>query len=365
MLWRGIIERYREHLCATENTPVITLNEGNTPLIPAPRVAAMLGENIELFLKFEGLNPTGSFKDRGMTLAVSKAVEFGSRAVMCASTGNTSAAAAAYAARAGIDCAVIIPDGNIALGKLAQALMHGAKVFAIEGNFDDALNIVKHITSHYPITLVNSVNPCRLEGQKTGSFEVIDALGDAPHIHALPVGNAGNISAYWRGYRQYHTLGRTTRLPKMIGFQAEGAAPIVRGHRVEQPDTIATAIRIGNPESWKLAEAARDDSGGLIDMVSDAEILEAYRILSRKEGVLCEPSSATGVAGLLKLASQGYFKDTNRIVSGPAGPLNTPLRIVAVLTGHGLKDPTTAIQQSPQVIRVPNDPGAVLEHLSV
>lgn len=364
-MWRGIIHRYREYLCATEHTPVITLCEGNTPLIPAPRVAAELGENIELYLKFEGLNPTGSFKDRGMTLAVSKAVEFGSRAVMCASTGNTSAAAAAYAARAGIDCAVIIPDGNIALGKLAQAMMHGAKVFAVQGNFDDALDIVKHITSHHPITLVNSVNPCRLEGQKTGSFEIIDSLGDAPHIHALPVGNAGNISAYWRGYKQFHSLGKSTRLPRMIGFQAAGAAPIVLGHRVEKPDTIATAIRIGNPESWKLAERARDESGGLINSVTDEEILSAYRFLARSEGVLCEPSSATGVAGLLKLAREGYFKGAATVSSGAAGKLNTPLKIVAVLTGHGLKDPNTAIAQSPEVIHVPNDPAAVLEHLKL
>jgi threonine synthase len=364
-MWRGIIHRYREYLCATEHTPVITLCEGNTPLIPAPRIAAQLGENIELYLKFEGLNPTGSFKDRGMTLAVSKAVEFGSRAVMCASTGNTSAAAAAYAARAGIDCAVVIPDGNIALGKLAQAMMHGAKVFAVQGNFDDALDIVKHITSRHPITLVNSVNPCRLEGQKTGSFEIIDSLGDAPHIHALPVGNAGNISAYWRGYKQYYSLGKSTRLPRMIGFQAAGAAPIVLGQRVENPETIATAIRIGNPESWKLAEKARDESNGLIQSVTDEEILAAYRLLARSEGVLCEPSSATGVAGLLKLAAQGEFKNAAPVSSGAAGKLNTPLKIVAVLTGHGLKDPNTAIAESPHVIKVPNDPNAVLEHLNL
>lgn len=367
MIWRGIIHRYREFLCATESTPVVTLCEGNTPLIPAPRLSAELGPAYEVFLKYEGLNPTGSFKDRGMTLAVSKAAEFGSTAIMCASTGNTSASAAAYAARAGMQCLVIIPAGNIALGKMAQALMHGAKVFAVEGNFDDALAMVREITSKHPIALVNSVNPCRLEGQKTGAFEIVDALGDAPDYQFLPVGNAGNITAYWRGYVQYQAAGLCTRIPRMMGFQAEGAAPIVRGHVVPKPDTIATAIRIGNPASWKFAETARDSSNGMIDMVPDAEILDAYSFLARTEGVFCEPSSATGVAGLLKLHRAGFFakEAAEANASGPAGKSGRKIRIVCVLTGHGLKDPDNAIRLSNPPITVPPLADAVMEHVKL
>jgi threonine synthase len=326
----GIIERYKRYLPVTKNTPVISLEEGNTPLIRARYIGAMAGDNVELYLKYEGLNPTGSFKDRGMTLAVSKALEEGSKAVICASTGNTSASAAAYAAHAKMKCAVLVPKGAIALGKLAQALIHGAQVIAVKGNFDDCLKLVLEITGKYPITLVNSLNPNRIEGQKTGAFEICDALGEAPDYHAIPVGNAGNITAYWKGYREYKEKGKSARLPRMIGFQAEGAAPIVKGRAVKNPKTIATAIKIGNPASWKKAQLARDESGGLIEAVSDKEILEAYKLLALKEGVFVEPASAASVAGVLKKARQGYFK-------GGA------IRIVCVLTGHGLKDPDRAI----------------------
>lgn len=328
-MWNGVIENYRKFLPVSAKTPIVTLKEGNTPLIRADHISRMVGKGIEVYLKYEGLNPSGSFKDRGMTLAISKAVEEGSRAVMCASTGNTSASAAAYAARAGIKAIVIIPEGAIALGKLSQALIHGSKVIAIKGNFDDALNLVREITKKYPITLVNSINPYRIEGQKTGAFEICDCLGDAPDYHSIPVGNAGNITAYWKGYKEYKASGMSKKLPKMIGFQAEGAAPIVLGHPVKEPKTIATAIKIGNPASWKQAENARDESGGLIDTVSDEEILAAYKILANTEGVFVEPASAASVAGVLKLAKKGFFK-------GPA-------RIVCVLTGHGLKDPDRAI----------------------
>jgi len=338
-----------------DDTPIISLNEGNTPLIPAPALAREIGPRAEVFLKFEGLNPTGSFKDRGMTMAVTKAVEEGSSAVMCASTGNTSASAAAYAARAGLACIVIIPDGNIALGKLAQALMHGAKVFAVQGNFDDALRIVREVTTRFRITLVNSINPYRIEGQKTGSFEICDVLGDAPDFHFIPVGNAGNIIAYWKGYKEYRERGRSQKLPKMMGFQAEGAAPIVRGHVIEKPETLATAIRIGNPASWRAAEAARDESGGVIDMVSDAEIVAAYQFLAQREGVFCEPASAASVAGLLKYARAGFFEPLR----------NDLLRIVCVLTGHGLKDPNNAIQYSAKPISVPATVEAILEHVEL
>lgn len=365
VMWRGIINQYRDFLGVSDSMPVVTLCEGNTPLIPAENLSRELGGNVEVFLKFEGLNPTGSFKDRGMTLAVSQAAGEGSSAIMCASTGNTSASAAAYAARAGMECIVIIPEGNIALGKMAQALMHGAKVFAVRGNFDDALRIVREITASYPITLVNSVNPWRLVGQKTGSFEVVDALGDAPDYHFLPVGNAGNITAYWRGYVQYQEAGLATRVPRMMGFQAAGAAPIVRKAVVEKPETIATAIRIGNPASWQFAEEARDSSGGTIDMVTDQEILEAYSFLARREGVFCEPSSAAGVAGLLKLSQSGFFRKETAEVSGPAGKLTRKTRIVCVLTGHGLKDPDNAIKQSPAYISVPASADAVLEHVAL
>ena len=337
---RGIIEKYKKFLPVTDKTPIISLNEGGTPLIYADHISSLVGKDVEVYLKYEGLNPSGSFKDRGMTMAISKACEEGSKAVICASTGNTSASAAAYSAKAGIKAVVIIPEGAIALGKLSQALIHGAKVIAIEGNFDDALGLVREITAKHPITLVNSINPYRIEGQKTGAFEICDALKDAPEFHAIPVGNAGNITAYWKGYKEYKTAGISKQLPRMLGFQAEGAAPIVLGHPVKEPKTIATAIKIGNPASWKQAEAARDESGGLIDMVSDEEILTAYKLLASKEGVFVEPASAASVAGILKLAGGGYFERF-----GGA-------RIVCVLTGHGLKDPDRAIAsvEKPKVV---------------
>ena len=336
-VWRGVIEAYREFLPVSDRTPVITLLEGDTPLIEAAYISGQLG--VRVFLKYEGLNPTGSFKDRGMTVAVSKAVEEGARAVMCASTGNTSASAAAYAARAGLDCAVLIPRRAIALGKLAQALIHGAKVIAVDGNFDQALQLVRRITEEYPIVLVNSINPYRIEGQKTGAFEICDALGRAPDYHFIPVGNAGNITAYWKGYREYRQAGRTDSLPRMMGWQAEGAAPIVLGRVVEKPETVATAIRIGNPASWKSAEEAARESGGRIDMVSDGEILEAYRLLAEREGVFCEPASAASVAGLYK--------------SFRRGELTQGSLAVCVLTGHGLKDPDLAVScvEEPPVVQ--------------
>ncbi|MEI6453928.1 MAG: threonine synthase [Actinomycetes bacterium] len=321
--WRGLIEEYREFLPVSATTPVITLQEGDTPLLPAPRLSARVGA--EVFLKIEGANPTGSFKDRGMTMAMSKAAEEGAQAVVCASTGNTSASAAAYAARAGMTCVVLIPDGFIALGKLAQALIHGAKVLQIRGNFDQALDIVRELPSRMPIAVVNSVNPYRIEGQKTGAFEICDVLGDAPDIHCIPVGNAGNITAYWKGYLEYKALGRSSKTPQMLGFQAAGAAPIVLGHPVERPETIATAIRIGKPASWEPAVAAAKDSGGSIKAVSDEEILEAYRFLAQEESVFCEPASAASVAGLIKYG------------------VPEASRVVCVLTGHGLKDPDRAI----------------------
>ncbi|MEI8050004.1 MAG: threonine synthase [Actinomycetes bacterium] len=330
MAWRGLIEEYRAHLPVTDSTPVVTLLEGNTPLLEAPRLSERLGARV--LLKVEGANPTGSFKDRGMTMAITKAHEEGAKAVVCASTGNTSAAAAAYAARAGMTCAVLIPDGAIALGKLAQALIHGAKVLQIRGNFDQALEIVRDLPNHAPITVVNSINPFRIEGQKTAAFEIIDALGDAPDFHCIPVGNAGNITAYWKGYLEYHQAGRSTHLPRMLGFQAAGAAPIVLGYPIENPETIATAIRIGKPASWASAEAAASESGGAIDMVTDEEILDAYRYLATQESVFCEPASAASVAGLIKTGV-------------PEGST-----VVCVLTGNGLKDPDRAISQ----IQVPS-----------
>jgi threonine synthase len=323
--WRGVIEEYRDFLPVTDGSPVVTLLEGGTPLIRANALSERLQADVHL--KFEGLNPTGSFKDRGMTLAITKAVEDGAKAVVCASTGNTSAAAAAYAARAGLQCVVLIPEGYIALGKLAQALIHGAKVLQIRGNFDAALDIVRELGERAPITVVNSVNPFRIEGQKTGAFEIVDVLGDAPDYHCIPVGNAGNITAYWKGYREYQDAGRTTKLPRMCGFQAAGAAPIVLGHPVENPETIATAIRIGKPASWYGATAAASESGGGIDSVTDDEILAAYRLLASTESVFCEPASAASVAGLLKMGV-------------PEGST-----VVCVLTGHGLKDPDRAIAQ--------------------
>ena len=353
--YKGVIERYREYLPVSKNTPVVTLLEGNTPLIPSVYLSKIVG--IDIFLKYEGLNPTGSFKDRGMTVAISKAVEGGAKAVMCASTGNTSASAAAYAARAGIKCIVLIPKGAIALGKLAHALIHGSQVLAVSGNFDDALNLARQITAKYPIVLVNSINPYRIEGQKTAAFEICDYLGSAPDYHIIPVGNAGNITAYWKGYKEYKKAGNIKKLPKMIGFQAEGAAPIVMGHPVKNPQTIATAIRIGNPASWKQATTARDESGGFIDMVSDEEILNAYSLLAAKEGIFVEPASAASVAGLLKLAKNGFFTKHKTL------NIKQNLRIVCVLTGHGLKDPDRAIKtiREPKVIPAKID--AVLKEI--
>jgi len=347
--YSGIIERYKEYLPVTNKTPVITLNEGNTPLIPAKYLSKLLGKGCQVYLKYEGLNPTGSFKDRGMTLAISKAVEEGSRAVMCASTGNTSASAAAYAARAGIKCIVLIPSGAIALGKLSQALIHGAKVLAVKGNFDDALDLVKEITKRYPITLVNSLNPYRIEGQKTASFEICDCLGEAPDFQVMPVGNAGNITAYWKGYKEYRNTEKTKNLPRMLGFQAAGSAPIVKGHPIKNPETIATAIRIGNPASWKQAEEARDASAGLIDMVTDKQILEAYQLLAIKEGVFVEPASAASIAGLLKLKKKGFFKQA--------------AKITCILTGHGLKDPDRAIKSVKEPKIVKPDLKAILKEI--
>jgi len=342
--YKGIIQKYRRFLPVSDKTPVITLNEGNTPLIYAGYLSKLVGKNSTVYLKYEGLNPTGSFKDRGMTLAISKACEEKATAVMCASTGNTSASAAAYAAVAGIKCIVLIPSGAIALGKLSQALIHGAKVLAIKGNFDAALDLAKEITQQYPITLVNSLNPYRIQGQKTASFEICDYLADAPDFQIMPVGNAGNITAYWKGYQEYQSHGLSKKLPVMLGFQAEGSAPIVRNKPIAKPETIATAIRIGNPASWKSAVEARDESGGLIDMVSDTQILAAYKILAEKEGVFAEPASAASVAGLLKLVKKGYFKLSTK---------HRKIRIVCILTGHGLKDPERAIKtiKPPKLMR--------------
>ncbi|MDF2681981.1 MAG: threonine synthase [Brevibacillus sp.] len=324
----GIIARYREFLPVTEKTPLVSLHEGNTPLIHAPNLSKELG--VELYVKYEGLNPTGSFKDRGMVMAVAKAVEEGSTTIMCASTGNTSAAAAAYAARCGLRCIVLIPSGNIALGKLAQAIAYGAEVIAIDGNFDEALNIVREITANEPITLVNSVNPYRIEGQKSAAFEVCDALGDAPDILAIPVGNAGNITAYWKGFKEYKAAGKSRNLPRMYGFQAAGAAPLVHGQTVPNPETIATAIRIGNPASKDGALNAISESHGLIDSVTDEEILHAYQLLAKSEGVFCEPASAASLAGIIKLKA--------------AGKLQEGAKIACVLTGNGLKDPNIALK---------------------
>lgn len=343
--YRGIIQKYRRFLPVSGKTPVITLHEGNTPLIRADYLSRLVGKNFRVYLKYEGLNPTGSFKDRGMTLAISKACEEKSSAVICASTGNTSASAAAYAAVAGIKCIVLIPSGAIALGKLSQALIHGAKVLAIKGNFDAALELVKEISKSYPITLVNSLNPYRIQGQKTASFEICDDLTDAPDFQIMPVGNAGNITAYWKGYKEYRQLGFSRNLPVMLGFQAQGAAPIVRNKPVLNPETIATAIRIGNPASWKTAVEARDESQGLIDIVSDPQILAAYKMLAAKEGVFAEPASCASIAGLLKLIKKGYFKKfTGR---------NREFSIVCILTGHGLKDPDRVIKtvKAPKLLR--------------
>jgi threonine synthase len=345
MIYTGLINKYRQYLPVSDKTPVITLNEGNTPLIFAPFLSSCIGRGFEVYLKYEGLNPTGSFKDRGMTMAISKAQEEGAKAVICASTGNTSASAAAYAAKAGMRCVVLIPNGHIALGKLSQALIHGAIVLQVDGNFDEALELVKEITAKYPITMVNSLNPFRIEGQKTAAFEIIEALDDAPDIQIMPVGNAGNITAYWKGYKEYHSLKISKTLPKMIGFQAEGAAPIVKGCPIEHPETIATAIRIGNPASWKQAVAARDESKGLIDCVSDEKILDAYKLLALKEGVFAEPASCASIAGLLKLAAEKYFAKLQTH--------SHAIKIVCILTGHGLKDPDRAIKsiKEPKIVK--------------
>lgn len=344
--YNGVIEKYKDYLPVSNKTPIITLQEGNTPLLYAGYLSKLIGKNFEVYLKYEGLNPTGSFKDRGMTLAISKACEEKANAVICASTGNTSASAAAYAARAKLKCIVLIPSGAIALGKLSQALIHGAVVLAVKGNFDDALHLVRDIAKTYPVTLVNSLNPYRIEGQKTASFEICDYLQEAPDFQVMPVGNAGNITAYWKGYKEYYTLKRIRKLPKMLGFQAAGAAPIVKGHPIKNPETIATAIRIGNPASWKQAEEARDESGGLINMVSDKQILYAYKLLAETEGIFVEPASAASIAGLLKLAKEGYFKRNNHFARR-----NT--KITCILTGHGLKDPDRAIKtvKAPKIVK--------------
>jgi threonine synthase len=347
--WRGLINEYRDRLPVTDATPVVTLREGGTPLLPAPVLSELTG--CEVYLKVEGANPTGSFKDRGMTMAISKAVEEGAQAVICASTGNTSASAAAYAARAGLVCAVLVPQGKIAMGKLAQALVYGAQLLQVEGNFDDCLALASKLAIDYPVSLVNSVNEYRIEGQKTASFEIVDELGDAPDVHCLPVGNAGNITAYWKGYREYAEDGVSAKLPKMRGFQAAGAAPLVSGHVVENPSTIATAIRIGNPASWTRAIDARDQSGGAIEAVTDRQILAAYRLLARREAVFVEPASAASVAGLL--------------AAGEAGTLGTGLRVVCTVTGNGLKDPDWAINGAPKPLTVQVDAHAAATKLGL
>jgi len=329
-MYEGLINKYRQYLPVTDSTPVVTLNEGNTPLIKADNLAKKIGLDAEIYLKFEGCNPTGSFKDRGMTMAVTKAKESGSGAIICASTGNTSASAAAYGAKAGLKTFVLIPDGYIALGKLSQAMMYGAEIIAIQGNFDRALEVVREIAEKYPITLVNSVNPYRIEGQKTGAFEICEALGQAPDYHFIPVGNAGNITAYWKGYKEFYDLGKISAKPKMMGFEAEGAAAIVKGERIMNPETLATAIRIGNPASWEKAEAARDESNGMINFVTDDEIVTAYKLIASTEGILAEPASAASVAGLIKVK--------NQVKEGS--------KIVCILTGNGLKDPDNAIKYS-------------------
>jgi threonine synthase len=347
--WRGLIEEYRDRLPVTASTPVVTLHEGATPLVYACVLSDLTGARVRL--KVEGANPTGSFKDRGMTMAISKAVEAGSQAVICASTGNTSASAAAYAAKGTLTCAVLVPDGKIALGKLAQALVHGARLLQVQGNFDDCLDLCRALSEDYPTTLVNSVNPDRIEGQKTAAFEVCDVLGDAPDLHFLPVGNAGNITAYWKGYVEYAADGVTSKRPRMMGYQAAGAAPIVSGVRVPSPQTIATAIRIGNPASWQQALAARDQSGGTIDAVTDRQILAAYRLLAQKEGVFVEPASAASVAGLLAAHEAGLV---------PPGA-----DVVCTVTGNGLKDPDWAIAGAPKPVTVPASAEAAAEALGL
>jgi threonine synthase len=347
--WRGIIEEYRDRLPVAADTTPVSLREGGTPLVPAQLLSELTG--CDVHLKVEGANPTGSFKDRGMTMAITRAKEEGAQAVICASTGNTSASAAAYAVRAGMVCAVLVPQGKIALGKMGQALVHGAKILQVDGNFDDCLTLARGLSDKYPVALVNSVNPDRIQGQKTAAFEIVDMLGDAPDIHVLPVGNAGNITAYWKGYREYREDGVSTRAPRMWGYQASGAAPIVRGEAVKDPSTIATAIRIGNPASWTLAEEARDESDGVIDSVTDRQILRAYRLLAAREGVFVEPASAASVAGLLQAAEQG--------------DLEPGQRVVCTVTGNGLKDPDWAVAGAPQPLTVPVDADAAAERLGL
>ena len=347
--YEGIIDRYRAFLPIGKGDAIITLYEGDTPLHESMNLRNAINPELSIYLKFEGLNPTGSFKDRGMTMAVTQAYNTGSDKVICASTGNTSASAAAYAANSGMEAYVLIPDGKIALGKLSQGMRYGAKVIQIRGNFDDALELVRAISADGSISLVNSVNPYRIQGQKTASFEIVDELGFAPDFHALPVGNAGNITAYWMGYKEYHDKRIAKSLPKMLGFQAAGSAPIVLGHPVDNPETIATAIRIGKPASWKQAEAARDESGGLIDAVTDEEILEAYNMLACLEGVFCEPASAASVAGVIKLNKAGYFQ--------PGAS------IVCTLTGNGLKDPDTAMRNVPSPVTIDATEDAVRKAL--
>jgi threonine synthase len=345
-----LLADYRQFLPITANTPMLTLSEGHTPLLDVPRLAAAVGV-AKLYVKLESMNPTGSFKDRGMVMAVAKAVEAGSNCVICASTGNTSASAAAYAARAGIEAVVVVPSGKIALGKLAQALMYGARLLVIDGNFDDALRIVREISESHPLTLVNSVNPYRIDGQATAAYEICDELGRAPDGLCLPVGNAGNITAYWHGFKQYHAAGKITALPRMLGFEASGSAAIVRGTPIAYPETIATAIRIGNPASWKQAVAARDESEGIIGEVTDTEILASWRDLARQEGVFIEPASAAGVAGLRKLVQSGQVDRDGTYV--------------AVLTGHGLKDPNTAVEQFATPEPIPANLDAIVKWLGL
>lgn len=347
MNWPGLIANYKELLPVTEKTPLLTLQEGNTPLVHLSNLSKELG--IELHAKIEGANPTGSFKDRGMVMAVAKAVEEGSTSIICASTGNTSAAAAAYAAKAGIRAIIVIPSGKVALGKLAQAKMYGAEIVEIEGNFDEALNMVRRVSETSPVTLVNSVNPYRIEGQKTAAFEVCDQLGSAPDILAIPVGNAGNITAYWKGFKEYNEQ-KQTGLPKMFGFEAEGAAAIVKGEPIAAPETVATAIRIGNPASWNFAENARDESGGLIHSVTDEEILEAFKLITSREGIFAEPASCASIAGVIQQVKAG------KIAKGS--------KVVAVLTGNGLKDPETAMNQiNAETVLLPNDEQKVIEYI--
>jgi len=334
MRYTGLIEKYRDTLPVSDDTRIISLGEGNTPLIKLENILCEMGTHVELYIKYEGLNPTGSFKDRGMTMAVTKAVESGSKAIICASTGNTSAAAAAYAARAGIKAFVLIPEGKIALGKLAQAMIHGSTIIQIKGNFDDGMQLVKDVAEFAPVSIVNSINPYRLQGQKTAAFEIIEELGHAPDYHCLPVGNAGNITAHWMGYTEYHEMGKSNSTPIMLGYQAEGAAPFIKGSRVDKPETIATAIRIGNPQSWDQALKLSKDSNGWFDCFSDKEILATQKMLTEKEGIFCEPASAISVAGALREIKSGKIPDGSSVV--------------CTLTGHGLKDPDTAIAQCDQ-----------------